>query len=88
MLAFPPLELQCCHDRRRHTRDRSSHDTVQPGQTDLPQYSARTFDSRRRFQDFVFLHDHLMKDFSACVVPPLPSKQRLGASPRELAALA
>lgn len=33
--------------------------------------------TRRRFQDFVFLRDHLAKDFPACVVPPLPDKHRL-----------
>ncbi|BEI93139.1 uncharacterized protein CcaverHIS019_0507670 [Cutaneotrichosporon cavernicola] len=32
---------------------------------------------RRRFQDFVFLHDHLLKSFPACVIPPIPDKHRL-----------
>ena len=35
---------------------------------------------RRRFQDFVFLQDHLVKNFPACVVPPIPDKHRLGVS--------
>ncbi|KAK9894591.1 hypothetical protein P389DRAFT_98607 [Cystobasidium minutum MCA 4210] len=47
------------------------------GETNLPQYASPTFTSRRRFQDFLFLHDHLAKDFPACVVPPLPGKHRL-----------
>jgi len=33
--------------------------------------------SRRRFQDFVILRDHLVRDFPACVVPALPNKHRL-----------
>ncbi|WVN85748.1 sorting nexin-4 [Cryptococcus depauperatus CBS 7841] len=32
---------------------------------------------RRRFQDFVFLHDHLAKAFPACIIPPIPDKHRL-----------
>ncbi|OZJ02576.1 hypothetical protein BZG36_04199 [Bifiguratus adelaidae] len=32
---------------------------------------------RRRFQDFVWLHETLEQDFPACVVPPLPEKHRL-----------
>ncbi|ODN76660.1 sorting nexin-4 [Cryptococcus amylolentus CBS 6039] len=32
---------------------------------------------RRRFQDFVFLREHLVKAFPACVVPPIPDKHRL-----------
>ncbi|KAI0962054.1 hypothetical protein AcV7_000980 [Taiwanofungus camphoratus] len=45
--------------------------------TNLPIFSTRSPSSRRRFQDFVFLRDHLAKDFPACVVPPLPDKHRL-----------
>ncbi|KAG0174952.1 intercellular trafficking and secretion [Apophysomyces sp. BC1034] len=32
---------------------------------------------RRRFQDFVWLHDVLILEFPACVVPPLPEKHRI-----------
>ncbi|KAI9621808.1 hypothetical protein KEM48_007588 [Puccinia striiformis f. sp. tritici PST-130] len=46
-------------------------------QTDLPIFQSQNPSSRRRFQDFVFLHDHLVKDFPASVVPPLPDKSRL-----------
>jgi sorting nexin-4 len=49
--------------------------------TDLNHFSTTsggTTTSRRRFQDFVFLRESLKKDFQACVVPPLPSKQRMG----------
>jgi hypothetical protein len=51
-----------------------------PPQTNLPIFSTPTPSSRRRFQDFVFLRDHLSKDFPACVVPALPDKHRLGPS--------
>lgn len=45
--------------------------------TNLPIFSSQTPSVRRRFQDFVFLRDHLVKDFPACVVPVLPDKHRL-----------
>ena len=35
--------------------------------------------ARRRFQDFVFLREHLSRDFPACVIPALPDKHRLGS---------
>ena len=49
-----------------------------PAQTNLPIFSTPNPSSRRRFQDFVFLRNHLKIDFPACVVPPLPDKHRLG----------
>lgn len=39
---------------------------------------------RRRFNDFVFVRDHLVKHFPACVVPPIPDKHRLGKCPCDL----
>ncbi|KAG6334953.1 hypothetical protein ID866_4132 [Astraeus odoratus] len=45
--------------------------------TNLPIFSSQTPSARRRFQDFVFLRDHMVKDFPACVVPALPDKHRL-----------
>ncbi|KIJ66303.1 hypothetical protein HYDPIDRAFT_38670 [Hydnomerulius pinastri MD-312] len=45
--------------------------------TNLPIFSTPSPSSRRRFTDFVFLRDHLVKDFPACVVPALPDKHRL-----------
>ncbi|GLB35916.1 putative lipid binding protein [Lyophyllum shimeji] len=45
--------------------------------TNLPVFSTPNPSARRRFQDFVFLRDHLVRDFPACVVPPLPDKHRL-----------
>ncbi|THH19060.1 hypothetical protein EW146_g2037 [Bondarzewia mesenterica] len=45
--------------------------------TNLPIFSTPSPSARRRFQDFVFLRNHLSKDFPACVVPPLPDKHRL-----------
>jgi len=46
--------------------------------TNLPIFSSQSTSARRRFQDFVFLRDHLVRDFPACVVPALPDKHRLG----------
>ncbi|KAJ2158137.1 intercellular trafficking and secretion [Coemansia sp. RSA 552] len=37
----------------------------------------RRYALRRRFQDFAWLHEQLSRQFSACVVPPLPGKHRL-----------
>ncbi|KAL1748973.1 hypothetical protein HDZ31DRAFT_79316 [Schizophyllum fasciatum] len=46
-------------------------------ETDLPIFSTPNPSARRRFQDFVFLRNHLVRDFPAVVVPPLPDKHRL-----------
>ncbi|TEB38909.1 lipid binding protein [Coprinellus micaceus] len=45
--------------------------------TNLPIFSTPNPSSRRRFQDFKFLREHLVRDFPACVVPALPDKHRL-----------
>ncbi|KAJ3516365.1 hypothetical protein NLJ89_g1172 [Agrocybe chaxingu] len=45
--------------------------------TNLPIFSTPNPSARRRFQDFVFLRSHLVRDFPACVVPALPDKHRL-----------
>ncbi|GAA5992652.1 hypothetical protein JCM11641_004238 [Rhodosporidiobolus odoratus] len=45
--------------------------------TTLPTFAGTTPSARRRFHDFVFLRDALVKDFPACVVPPLPEKHRM-----------
>ncbi|KAF8320548.1 lipid binding protein [Cantharellus anzutake] len=45
--------------------------------TNLITFSSPKPSARRRFQDFVFLHENLVRDFPACVVPPLPGKHRL-----------
>ncbi|EIW66564.1 hypothetical protein TREMEDRAFT_34892 [Tremella mesenterica DSM 1558] len=45
--------------------------------TNLPTFRTSESVTRRRFQDFVFLHDHLAKNFPASVVPPIPDKHRL-----------
>ncbi|KAL4269266.1 Sorting nexin-4 [Pleurotus pulmonarius] len=45
--------------------------------TNLPIYSTPNPSARRRFQDFSFLRENLVKDFPACVIPPLPDKHRL-----------
>lgn len=58
--------------------------TILLPQTDLPGYGSKTPSARRRFHDFVFLRDGLVKDFPASVVPPLPEKHRMGA-PHSLA---
>jgi sorting nexin-4 len=46
-------------------------------ETNLMHFQRTRMTTRRRFQDFVFLREHLSKDFPACVVPPLPDKHRL-----------
>ncbi|WWC87895.1 sorting nexin-4 [Kwoniella dendrophila CBS 6074] len=46
-------------------------------QTNLTTFPKSMAIVRRRFQDFVFLRDHLVKNFPACVVPPIPDKHRL-----------
>ncbi|KAF7347664.1 Sorting nexin-4 [Mycena venus] len=46
-------------------------------QTNLRIFSTGNPSARRRFQDFVFLRENLVRDFPACVVPPLPDKHRL-----------
>ncbi|WOO83937.1 Sorting nexin-4 [Vanrija pseudolonga] len=45
--------------------------------TNLPTFKQPQASVRRRFQDFVFLHDHLAKSFPACIIPPIPDKHRL-----------
>ncbi|KAG8716929.1 intercellular trafficking and secretion, partial [Ceratobasidium sp. 394] len=45
--------------------------------TNLPTFTQTNPTARRRFQDFVFLREHLARDFPACVVPPLPDKHRM-----------
>ncbi|KAJ1725203.1 intercellular trafficking and secretion [Coemansia erecta] len=37
----------------------------------------RRYALRRRFQDFLWLHDQLDKQFVACATPPLPGKHRM-----------
>jgi hypothetical protein len=49
-------------------------------QTNLAGFPTTPVTVRRRFQDFVFLRDHLTRLFPACVVPPIPDKHRLGTS--------
>jgi len=46
-------------------------------QTNVPTFTSAGTVVRRRFQDFVFLREHLVKNFPACVVPPIPDKHRL-----------
>ena len=60
-----------------HTH-RVSDESEPSAQSNLPIFSTPNPSSRRRFQDFVFLRNHLKVDFPACVVPPLPDKHRLG----------
>ena len=47
-------------------------------ETTLPHFSRSHMVTRKRFQDFVFLHHTLVTDFPACIVPPLPDKHRIG----------
>ena len=70
-LVSAKVRLLPCHRRILNWTEPSA-------QTNLPIFSTPNPSSRRRFQDFVFLRDHLKIDFPACVVPPLPDKHRLG----------
>lgn len=47
-------------------------------ETTLPHFSRSYMVTRKRFQDFVFLRNALVKDFPACTIPPLPDKHRIG----------
>lgn len=40
-------------------------------------YSVDNRPVRRRFRDFVWLHNALSVEFPACVIPPLPEKHRI-----------
>lgn len=46
-------------------------------ETNLRHFSLSHINTRRRFQDFVFLRENLSRDFPACVVAPLPDKYRI-----------
>jgi len=47
-------------------------------QTSLPGYAAPRATVRRRYQDFVWLRTQLVREYPACIVPPMPEKHRLG----------
>lgn len=61
-----------------HTLVRLARPTHSSSQTNLPTITQPSTTVRRRFQDFVFLHDNLLKSFPACIIPPIPDKHRLG----------
>ena len=46
--------------------------------TSLPAFSQTEFSVIRRFNDFVWLHQHLYEEFPGLVVPPLPEKLLVG----------
>ena len=46
--------------------------------TDMPQFDAPNFTVVRRFSDFVWLHQHLTKDFPGLLIPPVPEKLVMG----------
>ncbi|PHZ16749.1 uncharacterized protein RHIMIDRAFT_65625 [Rhizopus microsporus ATCC 52813] len=45
--------------------------------TCLEHYSTNNRPVRRRFRDFVWLHNALSAEFPTCIIPPLPEKHRL-----------
>ncbi|WFD40238.1 intercellular trafficking and secretion [Malassezia japonica] len=47
-------------------------------ESSLPHFARGYMVTRKRFQDFAFLHDALAKEFPACIIPPLPEKRRIG----------
>lgn len=75
----PRKEVPGAHDEDEHASSR--HAFVSYGvraETDLPHFARTYMVTRKRFQDFVFLHHALSADFPACIVPPLPGKHRIG----------
>lgn len=47
-------------------------------ESDFPAFQSPEFRVRRRFSDFVYLYNVIVRDYPACAVPPLPDKQRMG----------
>ncbi|TPX59776.1 hypothetical protein PhCBS80983_g02221 [Powellomyces hirtus] len=45
--------------------------------TTLETFPRSTMSTRRRFQDFVWLHRTLTEEYPACIIPPLPGKHRM-----------
>ncbi|KAJ3168670.1 intercellular trafficking and secretion [Geranomyces variabilis] len=45
--------------------------------TTLDSFPRSTMSTRRRFQDFVWLHRTLTDEYPACIIPPLPGKHRM-----------
>eukprot|EP01104_Vermistella_antarctica_P014363 TRINITY_DN44_c0_g1_i1.p1 TRINITY_DN44_c0_g1~~TRINITY_DN44_c0_g1_i1.p1 ORF type:complete len:493 (+),score=198.67 TRINITY_DN44_c0_g1_i1:26-1480(+) len=50
-----------------------SYDIV--GTTTLDQYTNQSMEVTRRYRDFNWLHESLLKDHAAYIIPPLPEKQ-------------
>ncbi|KAK9465048.1 hypothetical protein V1512DRAFT_242664 [Lipomyces arxii] len=46
-------------------------------ESDFPTFQEPKFHVRRRFSDFVFFYNVIVRTHPACAVPPLPDKQRL-----------
>ncbi|KAK9370841.1 hypothetical protein V1509DRAFT_614922 [Lipomyces kononenkoae] len=46
-------------------------------ESDFPAFQTPEFTVRRRFSDFVYLYNIIVRDHPACAVPPLPDKQRM-----------
>ncbi|KAJ7446454.1 lipid binding protein [Mycena galericulata] len=72
LMSLTLFPLRCV--RKSHHRPPFSYLAFQ---TNLRIYSTTNPSARRRFQDFVFLRENLVRDFPACVVPALPDKHRL-----------
>ena len=45
--------------------------------TTLPQYHAQSFSVRRRYRDFLWIHQSLGNEFPQIIIPPLPEKKPL-----------
>ncbi|KAI8821365.1 uncharacterized protein EV422DRAFT_527934 [Fimicolochytrium jonesii] len=43
----------------------------------LPSFARSNLSTRRRFQDFAWLHGTLSEEYPACIIPPLPGKHRM-----------
>ncbi|KAI9031395.1 hypothetical protein DFJ74DRAFT_702404 [Hyaloraphidium curvatum] len=66
-------------DAQKHGEGTDAYTTyrVDTKTTLLDHYNRAEFSVRRRFTDFVWLNTQLQEEFPACIVPPLPAKQRM-----------
>ncbi|KAJ3163717.1 intercellular trafficking and secretion [Geranomyces michiganensis] len=65
-------------DSQKHGEGSSAFVTYAvASKTTLDSFPRSTMSTRRRFQDFVWLHRTLTDEYPACIIPPLPGKHRM-----------
>ncbi|KAJ3021759.1 intercellular trafficking and secretion [Thoreauomyces humboldtii] len=65
-------------DSQKHGEGSSAFITYAvSSKTTLPTFPRTTLSTRRRFQDFLWLHHTLMEEYPACIIPPVPGKHRM-----------